>query len=479
MIECFEIVKKYKWKYRIIYLFLLPFILLSACNSHISDTKTTKNLPNIIFILADDLGIGDLSCYGQSNFKTPNIDILAMEGIMFTNHYSGAPVCAPSRCVLLTGKHTGHATIRQNHSQIGEGRVSLSHADFTIGQLAKDAGYKTAAFGKWGVGEDGTEGVPNKRGFDEYFGYLNNDHCEFYYTDFLYENLDTFWIEANRNGKKGVYTHDVFTRKTKQFIKENSDTSFFIYLAYTIPHDLYQVPAEDSEPFAGKFISDGKMGYDSVRSVYAGMITRMDRQIGEIMMLLKETGIDENTLVIFTSDNGAVNPANFGGNYFKSHKNFKGHKGDLYEGGIRTPLIARWPGNIIPGTTTEHISAFWDFMPTLAEIVGVKCRETDGISYLPALLGKTDQENHKYLYWEFSRKSVASQAARMGDMKVIRNAGINSSVEVYNLKTDPGESLNIADLYPDIVSEGLKIFNEAHVDNRHYPINKLKSNADN
>lgn len=433
-----------------------------------------KRLPNIIFILVDDLGIGDLGCYGQEFFATPNIDKLAKEGIMFDNHYTGAPVCAPSRCALITGKHTGHASIRQNRSQIGEGRVSLSHTDFTIGQLAKDAGYKTAAFGKWGVGEDGTEGVPNKRGFDEYFGYLNNDHCEFYYTDFLYENLDTFQIEANLNGKKEVYTHDLFTEKTKLFIKENRDTSFFIYLPYTIPHDLYLVPEEDRKPFIGKFIADGKTEYDSVRSVYAGMITRMDRQIGEIMDLLQETGIDSHTLVIFTSDNGAVNPKNFGGDYFKSHGMFRASKGDLYEGGIRTPLIARWPGKIRPGTSTDHISAFWDFMPTLADIAGVTHPETDGISYLPALLGKTNQENHQYLYWEFSRKGVAYQAARLGDLKIIRNDGINAPIEVYDLKTDPGESVNIADSLPDIVSEGLKIFNEAHIDNRHYPINKLK-----
>ena len=463
----------------VIILFSFLFISLGSCQPGKKVKTQKESVPNIIFILADDLGIGDLGCYGQEHFNTPNIDKLAMEGIVFTNHYTGAPVCAPSRCALLTGKHTGHATIRQNHSQIGEGRVSLSDADFTIGQLAKIAGYKTAAFGKWGVGEDGTEGVPNKRGFDEYFGYRNNNHCEFYYTDFLYENLDTFWIEANRDGKKGVYTHDLFTERAKKFIRENRDTSFFIYLPYTIPHALYQVPEEDSNPFTGKFTDNGKTEYDSLRSVYAGMITRMDRQIGEIMDLLKETGIDDNTLVIFTSDNGAVDPKRFGGDYFKSHGIFRGAKGDLYEGGIRTPFIARWPEKIKPGTTSDHISAFWDFMPTLADIAGIPCPENDGISYLPALLGKTARENHPYLYWEFSRKGIAFQAARVGDMKIIRNDGINSPVEVYNLKTDIGESVNIADSNPEIVSEGLKIFNEAHVDNRHYPINKLKRNADN
>jgi arylsulfatase A len=466
MKECFHIA----------IILILSFVLISF----ISGTGKGENepsLPNVIFILADDLGIGDLGCYGQQNFQTPNIDNLAKEGIKFLNHYTGAPVCAPSRCTLITGKHTGHAAIRQNRSQIGEGRVSLTKDDFTIGLLAKEAGYKTAAFGKWGVGEDGTDGVPNKCGFDEYFGYLNNDHCEFYYTDYLYENLDTFWIEANQNEKTGKYTHDLFTAKAKKFVKANKNNPFFLYLPYTIPHDLYLVPNEDRKPFDGKLISDGKTEFDSVRSIYAGMITRMDRHVGEIMELLKEAGIDENTLVLFSSDNGAVGTDVFGGDYFKSHLNYKGNKGDLNEGGIRTPLIARWPGKIKAGTTTDHISAFWDFMPTLAEIAGVNCPETDGISYLPSLLGKPDQENHQYLYWEYSRKGVAKQAVRIGDLKVLRNNGIKSPAEVYNLKTDPGETKNIANKCPDVVSNGLKNFKEAHIDNRHYPINKQKEDA--
>ncbi|MCK5345252.1 MAG: sulfatase-like hydrolase/transferase, partial [Candidatus Heimdallarchaeota archaeon] len=325
-------------KYHFVPVLLVLSCIVGSCQSGSREVNTERSLPNIIFILADDLGIGDLGCYGQQFFKTANIDHLAREGIKFTNHYTGAPVCAPSRCALITGKHTGHATIRQNRSQIGEGRVSLSESDYTIGTLAKEAGYFTATFGKWGVGEDGTDGVPNKRGFDEFFGYLNNDHCKFYYTDFLYENLDTLWIEANQNGKMEQYTHDLFTAKAKKFIEEHSDTSFFLYLPYTIPHDLYQVPGEDSQPFEGKFIADGMTEYNSVRSVYAGMITRMDRHIGEIMAFLKETGIDENTLVLFSSDNGVVGPDVFGGDYFKSHSIYRGHKSNLYEGGIRTPL---------------------------------------------------------------------------------------------------------------------------------------------
>jgi len=432
----------------------------------------TKNLPNIILILADDLGIGDLGCYGQKKFKTPNIDKLAEEGIRFTNHYTGAPVSAPSRCTLITGMHTGHCTIRQNHSQIGKGRVSLSNSDFTISMLAKEAGYKTAVFGKWGVGEPGTDGVPNKRGFDEFTGYLNNDHCEFYYTDFLYNNLDSFALEANINDRSGQYTHDLFTQRAKEFIKENQQNPFFLYLAYTIPHKLYLLPKEDSDPFRGKFISDGMTGFDSVRSVYVGMITRMDRHIGEIMDLLKETGIDSNTLIIFSSDNGAnvISKNSLGADYFDSNSQFRGYKGDLYEGGIHTPLIARWPQKIKAGSITGHISAFWDFMPTLADITGVENLTSDGISYLPTLLGQPNQKKHEYLYWEFTREGTASQAVRIGDFKVIRNDGINSPVEVYNLAVDPGETANIAASNPDIVIRGFNCFTSAHIDNTHYPL---------
>lgn len=448
--------------------------LLLSCTGGQNDISNQNKLPNVIFILADDLGIGDLGCYGQEYFTTPNIDRLAEEGIRFTNHYTGGPVCAPSRCALITGKHTGHATIRQNHSQIGKGRVSLSNDDYTIGILAKEAGYKTAAFGKWGVGEDGTEGIPNKSGFDEFFGYLNNDHCEFYYTDFLYKNLDTFWIDANKHGKMAQYTHDLFTENAKKFIKANRDTSFFIYLAYTIPHDLYQVPDEDSNPFRERFISDGKIEYDSVRSVYAGMITRMDRQIGEIISQLKESGIDQNTLVLFSSDNGAVGPNTFGGDYFNSNGIYRGNKGDLYDGGIHTPLIARWPGKIIPGTTSDHVSAFYDFMPTLAEIACMDVHETDGISYLQTLLGDDAQKEHDYLYWEYVNRGKANQAIRIGNYKVIRNSGIDSPAEVYDLMTDPGETSDISGTVPHLVEKGLKIFLEAHADNPHYPLTPEK-----
>jgi len=471
-----QLPKAIKWsKFLSLFIFapVLILALLEACDEGQREENKERNLPNVIFILADDLGIGDVGCYGQQFFKTPNIDLLAAEGMRFINHYSGAPVCAPSRCALITGKHTGHASIRQNHSQIGQGRVSLSSSDFTIGMLAKEAGYATAVFGKWGVGEDGTDGIPNRRGFDEFFGYLNNDHSEFYFTDFLYENQDTLWIEENRDGQKKQYTHDLFTAWAKKFIVEHSDIPFFLYLPYTIPHDLYQVPGEDSQPFFGSFITDGKAEYDSVRSIYAGMITRMDRHVGEIMALLKETGIDEKTLVLFSSDNGAVRPNVFGGDYFNSHGIYRGQKSDLYEGGIRTPLIARWPVKIQAGSTTAHVSAFWDFMPTLAEIAGVLHPDTDGISYLPALMGKNNQQSHDYLYWEYTRKGVASQAARIGNMKVIRNDGINSPIEVYDLVKDPGEQNNVADTHPEVVSRGIEVFIEAHEDNRHYPIDKI------
>lgn len=451
--------------------------LLSCTGNQVRQQKVLQNskkLPNIIFILSDDLGIGDLGCYGQKNFNTPNIDRLAEEGILFTNHYTGAPVSAPSRCTLITGLHTGHGTIRQNRSQLDKSRVSLSDSDYTIGMLAREAGYKTAIFGKWGVGEEGTDGVPNKRGFDEFMGYINNDHCEFYYTDHLFENMKVITLEGNKDGRRGQYTHDLFTRSAKEFIKGNQQSPFFIYLAYTIPHKRFEVPVEDSDPFIGKYISDAMESYDSVRSVYAGMITRMDRHIGEIMDLLKDSGIDENTIVFFSSDNGAgvVGKDKLGSDYFNSNSLYRGYKGDLYEGGIHTPLIVRWPGKIKAGSTTGHISAFWDFMPTLAGIAGIDKPKTDGISYLPALLGRPDQEKHKYLYWEYTDNGIASQAVRIDDFKVIVNNGTYSHVEVYNLLEDPGENNDVSGSNPDIVGLGLKYFEEAHTDNPQYPINK-------
>ena len=448
----------------------LSLVISVQVNAATINEENQKVKPNVIFILADDMGIGDLGCYGQKLFKTPNIDYLASEGIRFTNHYTGAPVCAPSRCTLLTGLHTGHCAIRQNHSQVGGGRISLSDKDYTIGLLAREAGYKTAAFGKWGVGEEGTEGVPNKKGFDEFFGYLNNDHCEFYYTDYLYENHQKVVLEENLKGKQGIYTQDLFTDKAKNFITKNQHNPFFIYLAYTIPHALFQVPDEDRKPFNGKFVDDGMLSFDSTRAVRTGMIIRMDRQVGEIMFLLKSLGIDDNTLVFFSSDNGAVVKQFIGADYFDSNSIYRGYKSELYDGGIHTPLIARWPGKIRPGTTSSHISAFWDFLPTLAEIMESKIQEnTDGISYLPTLLGKPDQKQHDYLYWEFVNKGKATQAIRFGNFKVIRN-GINSTAEVYNLIKDPGETTDLSPSMPEIAKKGILMFDEAHIDHPHYPI---------
>ncbi len=427
--------------------------------------------PNVIFILADDMGIGDVSCYGSKIIQTPNIDRLAQQGMKFANHYTGGPVSAPSRCCLMTGKHTGHSRIRQNHSAISNGRVSITPNDTTVAMIAKQAGYKTAIYGKWGLAEPNTSGIPNEVGFDDWMGYLNQDHAEFYYTNELDLNRGVTTIEANNNGKKGEYSNDIFTGKAKSFIKANKDDPFFLYLAYTIPHALMQVPMEDRVPFMGKFVNDGHAELDSVRSIYTGMITRLDRQIGEIMSLLEYLGIDEKTLVIFSSDNGATLHS-LKVDYFDSHSIYRGYKGDLYEGGIHTPMIARWKSKIQPGSVTDHISAFWDFLPTFAEIAGVSHNsKIDGISYLPILLGKpVQQKKHDYLYWEFTSKSGVAQAVRIGDYKVIRSGNNNPAVEVYNLLSDPGESKDISSLKPALVKQGLKLFKDAHTENEDYPL---------
>ncbi len=433
------------------------------------EAPKTGAKPNIIYIMADDMGIGDVSCYGPNIIKTPNIDRLAEQGIRFTNHYTGCAVSAPSRCCLMTGLHTGHAYIRNNHSVRTGGRVSLRPEDLTIAELLKEQGYSTALYGKWGLAEPDTEGIPNDQGFDDFLGYLNQDHALYYYTEYLDYNRSVLRLHENDGGRQKTYSNDLFSKYAKDFIKKNQRNPFFIYLAYTIPHSLMQVPEEDRKPFRGKFVTDGKTQYDSVRATYCGMITRMDRQIGEMMQLLKELGLDENTIVMFTSDNGPTLGV-LKEDYFDSNREYRGYKGDLYEGGIHTPFIARWPGKIKPGTTTDHISAFWDFLPTAVEIAGARMPAgIDGISYLPALTGQK-QSAHDYLYWEFRKRDEPSQAVRMGDWKAVRIGGEGAPVEVYNLRTDVSEKKDVAAANPAIVKQAQEIFLSARTESYHYPL---------
>lgn len=445
----------------------------------VSSSTTTVRKPNIIFILADDLGYGDLGCYGQKRIKTPNLDRMAAEGMRFTQHYAGSTVCAPSRCVLMTGLHTGHSIIR------GNALVPLRPEDVTVAERLKNAGYTTALCGKWGLGEAGSEGIPNRQGFDYFFGYLNQVHAHNYYPDFLYRNENTVKLKnivdhPLRNGEpspsgvssnKVEYSHDLIIAEALKFIEKNSRHPFFLYLAVTTPHANNEAGKEGMEvPECGLYKD---MDWPEPQKGHAAMITRMDGDIGRMFELLKKLGIDDNTLVVFSSDNG---PHREGGNdpdFNDSNGPLRGIKRDLYEGGIRVPMIARWPGRIMAGLVSNHVAAFWDFMPTACEAAGVSApKGTDGVSYLPVLLGGK-QEKHKFLYWEFHERG-SKQAVRMEQWKLIRFLEKTDRVELYNLDEDPGEDRNVADAHPEIVKTIMKYLETARTPSENWPLVKGK-----
>ena len=428
----------------------------------------TGRKPNVILILADDLGYGDLGCYGQQTIKTPNIDRMAADGIRFTQCYAGSTVCAPSRCSLMTGMDTGHATIRGNLPKA----APLRPQDVTVAEVLKSAGYKTGIIGKWGLGLENSSGTPDKKGFDEFFGYINQTLAHNYYPETLWRNNEKIVIEGNLKGKKGTYSHDLFEQEALDFISRHKSKPFFLYLSLTLPHsntelgrktgDGMEVP--DYGPYA-------KENWPGPAKGCAAMITRMDDCVGKVLAELKTLGIDENTIVFFSSDNGPQGIRDKGGydpRFFNSSGPLRGIKRDLYEGGICIPMIARWPGHIKSGTTSNQVWAFWDFLPTVADIAGTKTPAgIDGISMLPALLGRP-QQNHEYLYWEFHENGF-TQAVRMGDWKAIRY-GIDKPIELYNLKNDLAETKNIADRHPEVVAKITAILNLARTDSPLFPI---------
>ena len=430
--------------------------------------------PNIIYIMADDLGYGDLSCYGQQKFKTPNLDRMAAEGQLFTQHYAGSTVCAPSRCSLMTGLHTGHCIVRGNKEYEPEGQHPLPAETQTIAKMLQQAGYKTGATGKWGLGGPGSVGGPNRQGFDYWYGYLCQRQAHFYYQDHLWENTGRIELPGNREGKKETFTHDLITEKALDFIKHNKDNPFFLYVPFTIPHAELAVPDDDLKKFEGAFPETPYEGahygsHKTPHAAFAGMVTRMDRDVGKILDMLVELRIDKNTIVTFTSDNG---PHKEGGHdpwFFDSNGPLRGEKRDLYEGGIRVPFIAWWPGKIQPGSTTDHISAFWDFMPTACDLAGIQApKNIDGLSYLPAMVGdKGLQKQHEFLYWEFY-EGGSKQAVRFGDWKAVQFNELGKAdgpVELYNLRTDLGEEKNVAANFQDIVTKAKQLFQAAHSEN--------------
>jgi arylsulfatase A len=421
--------------------------------------------PNIIYIMCDDAGFGDFSCYGQKLFETPNIDQLATEGMKFSQHYSGSTVCAPSRCSLMTGYHTGHCFVRGNKEVRPVGQHPIPAATLTVAEILKKAGYTTGAFGKWGLGSPGSEGDPVHQGFDQFYGYNCQRNAHTYYPTWLFDNLKRVELDGK------TYSHDLIMEQGLDWIRANKDKPFFCYLPVTIPHAAMHVPEKYVAPFRKKF-SDyentiGKYSGPQVKNpvaAFAGMMVKLDEDVGRLMSLLKSLGLDENTLVLFTTDNGPHKEGGHKPDIFNSNGPLSGLKRSLTEGGIRVPLIARWPGRIKPGSTSDHISAFWDFLPTACAVAGVPVpRGVDGISFLPALTGQGVQEQHAYLYWEFYEQG-GKRAVRMGKWKAIQRnlqKSGHSPVLLYNLEKDLGETRDVAKDHPEVLDRMRKIFDEA------------------
>lgn len=407
--------------------------------------------PNIIFILADDLGYGDVGCYGQKTIKTPTLDGMAAEGVRFTDCYAGSTVCAPSRCALMTGLHTGHCHIR------GNAKVALRPEDETVAELLKKAGYRTGLVGKWGLGNEGTTGEPLKKGFDYSFGYLDQTHAHNYYPDHLFRNGERVDLPKN------TYSHDLFTEEALEFVYREHKNPFFLYLAYTMPHANNEAMRDgkstgmevpDYEPYTNEKWPEHQKGH-------AAMITRMDRDIGKLMGLLKQLKIDENTVVFFASDNGPHKEGGADPKFFESSGPLRGIKRDMYDGGIRVPMMVRWPGTVRPKQVSDQVWAFWDFLPTAAEIAGAPApKNIDGISVLPALLGR-EQPQHEFLYWEFYERGFG-QAARQANWKAVR-CDSDMPIELYDLSKDIGESNDLAAEHPDLVSKMGELMQRAHV----------------
>ncbi|MEA3226245.1 MAG: arylsulfatase [Planctomycetota bacterium] len=446
-----------------------------------SDATTGAGKPNIIFIMADDLGYGHLGCYGQTKIRTPHLNRMAAEGTKFTQVYAGHCVCAPSRSVLMTGKHTGHTSVRAN-----SGGLSLLPEDITVAEVLKKAGYATGIFGKWGLGDHGTTGVPYKQGFDEFYGYLHQVHAHFFYPWFLWRNDQRHVLAENNDKERKQYSHDLIVDESLDFIRRHRENPFFLYVPFTIPHFELLVPADSLEEYKGEFSEpipyvDSRRHYadqPAPRTTFAAMITRMDRDVGRIFDLLKELKLDDNTIVFFTSDNGGYRLARPGmPDSFRGNGPLRGNKGTFYEGGIRVPMIVRWPGKVASGATDDFIWAFWDVMPTLAELAHAKAPlAIDGISVTPRLLGKRQEQPERFLYWEKTPQgkgvtSAGSQAVRWGKWKAVR-LNPRLPLELYDLEADIGEKNNIARKYPEVIKEIEEYLKTARTVSRSYPAEK-------
>lgn len=429
--------------------------------------------PNIIYIMADDLGPGDIGPFGQKKIRTPHLDRLAAEGTCFDQFYAGAAVCSPTRSALMTGQHTGHTRIRGNHGRAGLQRVPLADADVTVAEVLKSAGYATAISGKWGLGEPGTSGVPNRQGFDRFLGYLNNDLAEFHHPEKIWKNETELMLPGNANGRRGHYSTDFLTDEAVAFISEQRARPFFLYLAYIAPHAQLDAPDAAVAEYLGKFpeptvtAKGGKHAHPTPFATYAAMVTRLDHGVGRVLEQLRTLGLEENTVVFFCSDNGAPDRAGIP-EFFGSTHGLRGFKGSLWEGGLRAPMIVRWPGQIPAGRRSDFVWAGWDFLPTAAALAGAAPpKNLDGLDITPALRGEAPPRTG-HLYWEHPEKGFA-QAVREGDLKAVR-LGPDAAIEVYNLRADPAESKNLAAALPEFVARATSLFRTSRTENEHWPL---------
>lgn len=446
-------------------------VLLCAAGICPAQQKRTGRPPNIIFIMADDLGYGDLGCYGQKEIRTPNIDRLAREGMRFTDHYAGHTVCRPSRLVLFTGKHSGHNPIWSNAPYV------LKPEDVTDAELLKTKGYHTGGVGKWALGNTENEGHPNKQGFDFWMGYLDQSEAHNYYPTHLWRNYEKVTLPGNVlsddpeahgyvSSRRVTYAQDVMADEALKFISDNKEAPFLLHVHWTLPHANNE---------AGNVLGNGMEipGYgiyadkpwSDVEKGFAAMVTREDTDVGRIIDLLKELKLEENTIVFFTSDNGPHAEGRHDEKFFHSSGPLRGYKRDLYEGGIRSPMVVWWPGHIRPNVVNNTPVAFWDYVATACELAGVAPpNNTDGISYLPALLGKKQTRKHEYLFWKSADRKPGTQVAvRYGKWKGIRQ-DYSAPIELYDLSTDTGEKTNLADKYPDVVKKMERMMKEADED---------------
>lgn len=444
---------------------LLALSSLPFARAALGQRKETR--PNFIFMMADDMGRNELGCYGQKLIQTPHMDRLAAEGMRFTDCYAGASVCAPARSVLMTGQHTGHTTVRSNSSRRTGGRVPLKADDKTIASILKgpewrgafdeDRAYATGIFGKWGLGEPGTTGLPNDHGFDEWYGFLNQQHAHHHYPQYLWRNKMREPIKGNYHDANREYASDLFLREALYFIDRHRYEPFFLYFTPTVPHAAFDCPE------LGAYANQP---WPEPHKHYAAMVTRFDSYVGRIMARLKETGLDDNTLVFVTSDNGGA--SNF--EPFNSMGPLRGRKGAITEGGLRVPMLARWPGRIKPGSVSEMPWSFQDVLPTIADLADARGipANVDGISIAPTLLGKT-QNPDRPLYWEQYSGPGFQQAVRMGRWKGVRQ-GLSAPLALYDLAADIGESKDVADANPQVVRRMEEYLATCRTDSPEYPV---------